>query len=341
MKRFLIVRLARIVPLVILISIVTFAFLHLAPGGPVGIMAGNPKAAEDDLARIRASFGLDKPLPVQYLCWFRQVFLRFDFGTSYVTGRPVSEMIRERIPATFELMGAAFAISLVLGVALGVVSALRRDGVVDQLCSIVSSVGMSVPVFWLGLIAIYVFSLRLGLFPSGGRETIGAPPSLADGLRHLVLPASVLSIAFLASWSRYTRSRLIDAIEGDFVRTARAKGLSERAVIWKHALKNAAIPLLTVVAMQIPALFTGAVITETVFSWPGMGRMFYEGLERHDYARVLGVVVISSFLIILFNVVGDLLCMAIDPRISAEMGFGNAPGRTASRRGAGERELAG
>jgi peptide/nickel transport system permease protein len=331
----------RIVPLVILISILTFALLHLAPGGPVGMMASNPKATEEDLARIRSDFGLDRPLPVQYLLWFREVFLRLDFGNSYVTGRPVSEMIRERIPATFELMGAAFAIALILGVALGVASALRRDGAIDQLCSIVSSVGMSVPVFWLGLIAIYLFSLKLGLFPSGGRETVGAPPSLLDGLRHLALPAAVLSIAFLASWSRYTRARLIDAIEGDFVRTARAKGLSERAVVWKHALKNAAIPLLTVVVMQIPTLFTGAVITETVFSWPGMGRMFYEGLERHDYARVLGVVVISSFFIIVFNLLGDLLCMAVDPRITAEMGFGNAPGRIAAGPRSGERETAG
>jgi len=322
MKRFLAARLARVVPVVILISIASFALLHCAPGGPVGVMAGNPKASEADLARLRASYGLDRPLAAQYVVWFTKVFLRLDLGRSYVTGRPVLEMIRERLPATLELMGAAFALALVLGLAMGVASALRRDGTVDELCSIVSSIGMSAPVFWLGLVAIYLFSVRLGLFPSGGRETIGAPRSATDALRHLVLPASVLSISFFASWSRYLRSRLVDAIEGDFVRTARAKGLSERAVVWKHALRNAAIPVLTVVVMQIPALFTGAVITETVFSWPGMGRMFYEGLERHDYPRVLGVVVISSFLIIVFNVIADLLCMAVDPRIDVDRGGG-------------------
>ncbi len=341
MKRFLVMRLARIVPLVVLISILSFALLHLAPGGPVGIMAANPKATEADLARIRASFGLDKPLPVQYLLWSRQVFLRCDFGKSYVTGRPVSEMIRQRFPATLELMGAALAIALILAVFMGVVSALRRESLIDQIFSIISSAGMSVPVFWLGLIAIYLFSLKLGVFPSGGRETIGAVSSAADHLRHLVLPACVLSIAFFASWSRYLRARLIDAIGEDFVRTARAKGLTERMVIYKHALKNAAVPVLTVIVMQIPTLFTGAVITETVFSWPGMGRMFYEGLERHDYSRVLGVVVISSFLIIVFNLVGDLLCMAIDPRISAGMGFHGARAGTASTRTAAERELVG
>jgi peptide/nickel transport system permease protein len=341
MKRFLVARVARTVPLVILISIVTFALLHLAPGGPSGIMANNPKATEVDLVRIRASYGLDKPLPVQYLLWFRRVFLRLDFGSSYVTGRPVTEMIRQRIPATLELMGAAFAIALVLGIAMGVASALKRDGVIDQLCSIVSAIGMSVPVFWLGIIVIYLFSLKLGLLPSGGRETIGAPPSLADHLRHLALPVSVLSIAFLASWSRYTRSRFIDAVAGDFVRTARAKGLSERAVIWKHVLRNAAIPVLTVVVMQVPALFTGAVITETVFSWPGMGRMFYEGLERHDYALVLGVVVIGSFLIIVCNLIGDLLCVAIDPRISTAAGFGGARGSSPATARTGHGEMKG
>lgn len=341
MKRFLVMRLARIVPLVVLISILSFALLHLAPGGPAGIMAANPKATEADLARIRASFGLDRPLPVQYLLWSRQVFLRCDFGKSYVTGRPVSEMIRERFPATLELMGAAFAIALILAVVMGVVSALKRESLIDQIFSIISSAGMSVPVFWLGLIAIYVFSLKLGILPSGGNETIGAASRAADHLRHLVLPACVLSIAFFASWSRYLRSRLIDAIGEDFVRTARAKGLTERIVIYKHALTNAAIPVLTVIVMQIPTLFTGAVVTETVFSWPGMGRMFYEGLERHDYSRVLGVVVISSFLIIIFNLVGDLLCMAIDPRISAGMGFDGARAGLGQKPTAGEREPVG
>jgi peptide/nickel transport system permease protein len=341
MKRYLAMRLARIVPVVVLISIVSFALLHFAPGGPAGIMASNPKATELDLARIRANFGLDKPLPVQYLLWSRQVFLRLDFGKSYVTGRPVAEMIRQRIPATLELMGAAFAIALLLAVVMGVVSALRRESLIDQIFSIVSSAGMSVPVFWLGLVAIYVFSLRLGVLPSGGSETIGATGSVGDHLRHLVLPTCVLSIAFFASWSRYLRSRLIDAFGLDFVRTARAKGLSERMVVYKHALANAAVPVLTVVVMQIPTLFTGAVITETVFSWPGMGRLFYDGLERHDYARVLGIVVISSFIIIVFNLIGDLVCMAVDPRISAGMGLeGVGAGRT-PKTAADRRDLVG
>jgi peptide/nickel transport system permease protein len=311
MREYVARRLARTLPLIVLISIVTFALLHLAPGGPAGLYTGDTRMSESDLARIRANLGLDEPLPVQYLLWFKQVFLRFDFGTSYATGQPIAQMIMDRLPATLELMGTAFFLAVVLGISMGISSALRRGGILDQLFSLISVFGL-----WLGIIAIYVFSLKLGLFPSGGRTTLGAPAGFFDHARHLVLPACVLSIGFLASWSSYTRAQFIGVIRGDFVRTARAKGLSESAVIWKHAMRNAALPILTVIVMQIPTLFTGAVITETVFSWPGMGRLFYEGLERHDYPRVLGVVVIFSFLIILFNLIGDLLCAAIDPRIS-------------------------
>ncbi|MDD4857151.1 MAG: ABC transporter permease [Candidatus Krumholzibacteria bacterium] len=316
MRAYVARRLARTLPLVILISIVTFALLHLAPGGPVGLYADDARMSESDLARIRTNLGLDEPLPVQYMLWFKRAFLGFDFGASYATGQPVSQMIMDRLPATLELMGTAFVLAVVLGISIGIASALRRGRFLDQLFSVISAFGLSMPVFWLGIIAIYVFSLKLGLFPSGGRVTLGAPSGFMDHARHLVLPASVLSVGFLASWSSYTRSQFIGAIQRDFVRTARAKGLSESAVIWKHALRNAALPILTAIVIQIPTLFTGAVITETVFSWPGMGRLFYEGLERHDYPRVLGVVVIFSFLIILFNLLGDFLCAAIDPRIS-------------------------
>lgn len=306
------------IPVIILVSIVAFTLLHLAPGGPTGVMTGNPKVSGDDIARIRANYGLDRPLPVQYICWFRQVFLRFDFGRSYVNGRNVSEMILERIPATLELMLSAFLVAVVIGGVIGVVSALKRGTFIDQILSIISITGMSVPVFWLGLMAIYLFSLKTGLLPSGGRITIGGEGSFFDRAAHLVLPASVLSLTYLASWSRYLRTGLIDAIRGDFILTARAKGLNEKTVILKHALRNGILPAMNVVIMQIPTIFTGAVITETVFSWPGMGRLFYEGLQRQDYTRVLGIIVISSLLIIFFNFLGDLMNLIVDPRIKAD-----------------------
>jgi len=312
--RYILQRSLRVVPILVLVSIVTFALLHLAPGGPIGVMTGNPKTNGADLERVERNLGLDRPLPVQYLLWFRQVFLRLDFGRSYVTGEPVSRMILERLPATLELMGLSFLIALLLGLFIGVISALKQGGLLDDIFTLVSAIGLSVPVFWLGLMAIGLFSLELGLLPSGGREAIGGPTSVLDHLRHLALPVSVLSLAYLASWSRYVRAGMLDAVRGDFIRTARAKGLGERVVIFKHALRNAMLPVVTIVFMQIPTLFTGAVITETVFSWPGMGRLFYEGLQRHDYSRVLGIVVISSILIICFNLIGDIVCMAVDPR---------------------------
>lgn len=320
-------RLAMAVPLVVLVSIVTFTLLHLAPGGPAGVVSGNPKATGEDISRIRENYGLDRPLPIQYLMWSRQVFLRFDFGRSYVTGRPVSAMIAERVPATLELMGAALLLAVGVGGVLAVVSALRGGDRTDGFFTIVTTAGISVPVFWLGLIAIYIFSIRLGLLPAGGRA-VGDGVSLAERLRHLALPASVLSIAWLATWSRYLRSGLIESLGGSYIRTARAKGLAERTVVLKHALRGAVLPAVTVLAMQIPALFTGAVITETVFAWPGMGRLFYEGLQRQDYTRVLGIVVIASIMIILMNTAGDVLNMILDPR--------TRPGGEAAARGGGE-----
>jgi peptide/nickel transport system permease protein len=275
-------------------------------------MTGNPKTTGEDMARIRENYGLDRSLPVQYLMWFRQTFIRFDLGNSYVTGRPVSAMIAERIPATLELMGAALLLAVAAGGVLAVTSSVRGGERAGGLFTVITTAGISVPVFWLGLAAIYIFSIRLGLLPAGGRAADGL--SLAERLRHVILPASVLSIAWMATWSRYLRTGLIDSLGGRYIRTARAKGLTERTVVLKHALRGAVLPAVTVLAMQIPALFTGAVITETVFAWPGMGRLFYEGLQRQDYSRVLGIVIIASVIIILMNTAGDLLNMILDPR---------------------------
>ena len=313
MKRLVLLRLLRTVPLVVLVSILAFSLLHLAPGGPAGLMSRNPKVTGEDLARIRANYGLDRPLAVQYGLWFRRVFLHFDFGRSYVTGQPVSRMILERLPATLELVGAAFLIALVAALLAGSLAATRRGGAVDQCVSLLAAAGMSVPVFWLGLMAIALFSVKTGLLPAGGRAAIGEAGTL-DRLRHLLLPSLVLAFSIFASWSRYVRGAVATALDGEFVRTARAKGLAERTILFKHAMRNALLPVISVVVMQAPLLFTGAVVLETVFAWPGMGRLFYEGLQRHDYPRVLGIAVIASLLIILFNLLGDILCMIADPR---------------------------
>jgi peptide/nickel transport system permease protein len=210
-------------------------------------------------------------------------------------------------------MGAALILAIAAGGVLAILSAVRGGDRADGLFTIITTAGISVPVFWLGLLAIYIFAIRLGILPAGGRAA-GEGVPLVERIRHIILPASVLSIAWLATWSRYLRSGLIDSLSGRFIRTARAKGLTERTVVMKHALRGAVLPAVTVLAMQIPALFTGAVITETVFAWPGMGRLFYEGLQRQDYTRVLGIVIIAAILIILMNTAGDLLGMILDPR---------------------------
>ncbi len=323
MRRYLAIRLARAVPMVILISVLTFFLLHLAPGGPVGVFSRSPRMTQQDVFRIKEKYGLDQPLPAQYLKWFKTTFIKLDFGRSYITGRPVSEMILERLPATLELMGTAFLIAILLSLLIGVLSALNRGGFFDQLFSIVSVAGMSVPVFWFGLMAILVFSVKLGIAPGGGRETLSETSSLAGRLGHLVLPSCVLAVAYLSTWSQYIRSGLIEAVDQDFIRTARAKGLAEKSVILKHALRSAILPFVAAVSMQVSTLFTGAVITETVFSWPGMGTMFYQGILRQDYTRILGIVVVASLCIILFNAIGDIACYILDPRgrESLEKGF--------------------
>ena len=216
-------------------------------------------------------------------------------------------------------MGTAFLIAIFMSLFSGVISALNRGRLLDQLFSVVSIAGMSIPVFWFGLMAILIFSIKFGIFPAGGRFCIGEAFSLKDHLAHLVLPASVLALAYFSMWSQYIRAGLIDAFNGNFIRTARAKGLRERGVIFKHAMRNAVLPAVAAVSMQISTIFTGAVITETVFSWPGMGRLFYDGLQRHDYSRVLGIVVIASLCIIIFNIIGDFVCALLDPRNRSSM----------------------
>lgn len=289
--------------------------MYAIPGGPESVLAENPKVKPDDLARIRANFGLDRPVPIQYLSWLKRVALHGDFGYSYVTGEPVIKMIARRIPATLELMLSGFILAFLVGVSVGVLSAAKRHTRLDSFLTISSLVVISIPVFWFALMSIMLFSVRLGVVPSGGMGVPGAPFSIVDHLRHLALPSAVLAIVFAASWSRYTREAVSDALDEDHVKVARAKGLSPTAVVLRHGLRNALAPILTVVAMSLPVLFTGSVIVETIFSWPGVGRLFYEGLLRQDYTRLMGIVVVSSVLVALVNLLADCAYGFIDPRI--------------------------
>lgn len=315
MRNYILRRVLQAIPLLILISGICFGLMHLAPGGPLARMQENPRVRPEDIELLRKNLGLDKPLPVQYAVWAGKA-LRGDLGTSYVTGQPVLSMIAGRLPATMELMLTAFCLALAVGLTVGIVTGLRPSTKTDYLATLFSFIGISVPVFWLALMAQVLFGAHLKLLPVTGRFTVNAEASLVDYLRHLVLPVSVLSLLYMASWSRYMRGTLIEVMSQDYIRTAWAKGLSRRVVVFRHGVRNALVPVVTIVAIQIPELFTGAIITESIFAWPGMGRLFYDGIQKGDYPRLMAILMVSSILIVAFNLIADVLYAILDPRIS-------------------------
>jgi peptide/nickel transport system permease protein len=303
------------IPLLLAIMIFTFLLIQYLPGGPLAMLARNPRVNPAQLAILRHNLGLDQPGYVQFLRWLGGI-LRGDWGTSYVDDRPVLTYIGERLPATMLLMGSGFLISLVLAVGIGVVAATHRHGLFDHASTLFAFFGLAMPVFWFGLMLQLLFAVHLGWLPAADMFDERAAPSLLGGLRHLILPALTLGITGIAGWSRYLRASLQDAIEQDYTRTARAKGVPRQRIVRRHALRNALIPLVTVMALDLPAYFTGAVVVETVFSWPGMGRLFFQSLNQRDYPVQLGLLLISSALIILGNLVADLVYGLLDPRIT-------------------------
>jgi peptide/nickel transport system permease protein len=315
MFRYFLKRLAAVFPLVLLVSLICFALMMATPGGPTSMLTDNPMTSPADAAQIRSNFGFDQPVLVQYGLWLKRVLLHGDFGHSHVTGEPVLDMIKKRLPASLELMGAAFLLAFLFGISGGIMAALRRYTRLDSTVMLVTLVGISIPVFWLGLMSMMAFTVKWQLLPSTGMFSLGMPFSVLDHLRHLFMPALVLSLLFIASWSRYMRASLSDVLTMNYVNVARAKGVSGTRVVFRHAVRNAAIPVLTVIALNLPALFTGSIITETIFAWPGMGRLFYDGLLRQDYTRLMGIIFIASFLIALLNLVADTIYGVLDPRI--------------------------
>jgi peptide/nickel transport system permease protein len=311
MSRYALRRLLAAVPLLLAISILCFALLHMAPGGPLG--GGDPRQQRADRERLERVFGLDAPLPVQYVRWLGRV-VRLDLGHSLVTGEPVTQMIAARLPATLELMGGALVVSLVLGLGIGTLSALRRGTWIDHLATVGSVCGVSLPVFWLAIVAIALFAAHWGILPAGGRTTLGEA-SLADHLRHLILPLAVLVVVQTPFWTRLVRASVLDTCAEDWHRSARARGLSRARVVLRHTVLPSLGPVITGLGLQVPALLTGAAITETLFAWPGLGRLFYEGAQRYDYPRLMGILVITSVLVVVCNLMADLMTARLDPRI--------------------------
>ena len=303
MRRLVARRLILLVPTLLGAAILVFAFLHLVPGDPVEIMLGE-SAAPADAAALRHELGLDRPLTVQ-LGRFLLHAARGDLGQSIAFRAPVVQVIAARYPATLELAGAALVLALVLALPLGIVAAVRERSPVDRLVRVLSLAGVCLPTLWLGPLLILVFSIELGWLPVSGR----------GGLGHLVLPALTLALGMMGILVRLTRASLLTALREDYVRTARAKGASEWAVVGRHALANALLPVTTVVGLQAGALLAGAVITETIFAWPGLGRLLVQAISARDYPLVQGCVLAIGVTYVAFNTAADLLCGALDPRL--------------------------
>lgn len=315
-------RLLGAIPLLLFVSVAVFALLQAAPGGPTGAYmrrGGNISAA--DLAALEEKLGLNDPAPVQYAKWLGRV-LQGDLGMAVTTKRPVAEEILDRLPNTVILMAIAWAVTLVIAIPVGILSAVRQYSKFDHLVTTFTFIGQSIPIFWFGLILLLVFYMKLEnpftgepLLPAGGVATIGAPFSLSDRIQHLILPVTMLAAGWVAWYSRFLRASMLETIHQDYVRTARAKGLSEQLVILRHGFRNAAIPLVTLMALDVPFLFTGALFTEVIFAWPGMGRLFYAAAERRDYGLLMAIIMITSALIILSNILADMIYAWLDPRI--------------------------
>ena len=308
-------RLLQMIPLLIGISLVIFAVIQAAPGGPEAMLFESGRFISPEVVEsYRARLGVDKPIYVQYYLWLTSAF-KGDFGLSFSTTRPVFDMIIERIPATLELMLVSFIMAAVIAIPLGVFSAKRQYSFFDFFGTGLSFLGIAMPVFWFGLMLQLYFSVKLGWLPVAGTQTVGAT-SFWDHIKHLIMPAFVLSINYIAGWSRYMRSSMLDVVHQDFIVTAKAKGLKEKTIIISHEVRNALIPVVSIMAFSLSNLFSGAVITETIFAWPGIGRLFIQGIFARDYPLLMGILMMGSFMVVFFNLVADLVYGWLDPRIS-------------------------
>lgn len=319
MWSFLLRRILLAIPMLLAISFVSFAIMQSVPGGPLAIYRNNPNVRAADLARLEKQLGLDKPMVTQYAIWLRNLATG-NWGRSLASGLPVTQMISERIGNTFYLMGTAFILTMLIAIPIGVLSAVKRYSFFDHTATLFSFLGFSVPIFWLGLVAIIVFAVWLRWLPAGGMRTINAEFSFIDRLRYLILPASLMAFHSAAQYSRYVRASMLEVIRQDYITTARAKGQNERNVIYIHALRNALIPLITVVALDLPALFSGALLIETVFAWPGMGRLFWNSATRFDYPVLMGIIITTALLVIACNLIADVLYAFADPRVRLAAG---------------------
>ncbi|MGX5736398.1 ABC transporter permease [Bosea thiooxidans] len=314
MSAILLRRFGQAMLLLIIVSMIGFTILHLAPGGPMSQFAAGGDMSQEDLARISEELGLNRPLPMQYAEWLWRM-LAGDWGRSYRDSQPVLSIIGAHVGATLELMLSSTVLAMLIGAWVGILGAIRRYSLFDSLATIGAMIALSIPTFWFGLVVIYVFSVGLGWLPSGNRYTVG-DGSLLNRIHHLIGPVIVLALVSTAVWSRYMRSSMLEVINQDYIRTARAKGLSERLILIRHAFRNALLPMITITGLHVPTLLSGALVTETIFTWPGMGRLFLDSISYRDYPVVMGILMFTAVLVLLGSLIADLLYGVADPRVA-------------------------
>ena len=318
MGSYLLKRLAQIVPIILVIVIVNFFLVHLAPGDPIVYIIGDAPVSEEIVAQLREKLGLDKPLIQQLIIYLANV-AQGDFGYSYVAREPVLSVIMHRLPATLLLTVTQYILAIVVGLFLGVISARRQGEAADAAITLLSVLGYAVPVFWLGQMLVLIFAHHLGIFPSQGmyslRYDMTPLAAAADVAWHLVLPCITLAVFNLALIARLTRANMLQSLRLEFVMFARSKGISETAVVYRHALRNAVLPVVTIIGLNIKTLITGAVLTETVFAWPGIGRLTYEALTARDYPVLMAMFIFVGILVVVANLLTDLAYAYLDPRI--------------------------
>ncbi|MBQ3200134.1 MAG: ABC transporter permease [Firmicutes bacterium] len=309
-------RILQCIPTLFIVMTFTFILTRMIPGNPAATILG-PQASAADIAAMEVKLGLDLPKWQQYINYIVDV-LQLDFGTSYMYNQPVLDLIAERIPNTLQISLVALVVALILGVGAGMFSALHQYSVLDYVLMILALVGVSIPIFWLGLMLVNVFSVELGWLPPLGRGSL--ENGLWDVVSHMILPCACLCTIPMATFARITRSSMLEVIHNDSIKALRARGISETSVIWKHALKNALPPIVTVLGLQIASCFTGAILTETIFSWPGMGTMIVNAITNRDYMLIQGVVLFFALVFVLVNLLVDMIYMLINPRVSYEGG---------------------
>lgn len=324
MHTYIIRRILQAIPILFILSILLFGIVRMTPGGPLAAAERNPNISKEQIQKMRQKLGLDQPLPIQYLRWVEQIVTEGDLGDSVKFRRPVTEMIIERIPNTLILVGVSFLVTLLIAFPIGIIAAIKPQSTFDTVTTTFAFMGQSVPVYWLGLVLIVIFYMTIhhpvsgnSLFPVGGMHSSGRE-DLPDLLWHMVLPVTALSLTWAGWYSRYLRASMREVIHEDYVRTARAKGVKERMVIYKHALRNALLPVVTLIALDLPALFGGVLFVETIFSWPGMGRLFWDAARGRDYPILMGIIMIEAGLILACNLLADLLYGLLDPRVRYE-----------------------